>query len=307
MPMPDWTLTKNFLQIQYSFGGKNPVDTFGINYMSPGFVYDATKGDQNNDLCNQYRKLTSAEAAKQYGIVVKRIVLNLVRREQEWFIPWKSIGTRGFEKKPATGTKMAFVAGYNDLDSGSLADRTADGSPRVKQISWGGRASPYQTCPHAWGDILLGGPAEKVIEIMGARKAPADSLFEVRGMGLLRLSDTLPAGLKRGPKDQGDYLYGRLVIDYKDVCFATSKWPYPNSKTPKTVDAKDIGKTQEPKKKPVEKKRLFILDANLDGDLSTDAVKEWKPAKDADEHMHLVIADTLLMNGDTIEIGRAHV
>jgi hypothetical protein len=74
-------------------------------------------------------------------------------KAQEWLIPWARVGA-GMQK-PEPGKKIAFIAGYNDVDSG-MTD--------ADMLRWKNYCDAY--CPRAnWGDIEFSPTLEAALSV----------------------------------------------------------------------------------------------------------------------------------------------
>jgi len=133
-----WGLSLTTKQIHVAFGNRTLPPFFLRNYADP---WDFTQ-----------HRATFAEARKRFGIEIRFAKLSKLVRVQEWFLPWAEVGADGLPGEPAIGTKLAFAAGYNDMDPGQTSE---------KKLRLIGGTSPWKCgagtpAPRGWGDLEIG-------------------------------------------------------------------------------------------------------------------------------------------------------
>jgi hypothetical protein len=127
--------TATMTQFQYRYGIESAGSIVRINGFDPAWtgVGDPFK----------YETLRISEAF-QRGILFEVVTLDECRKVQEWFIPWNRAGA-GMDM-PVVGQKIAFTAGYNDIDAGETM-------PDI--LRWKNLCDPYCNSDN-WGDIEFG-------------------------------------------------------------------------------------------------------------------------------------------------------
>ncbi len=130
-------------QFQIWFGTSAPT---GINFQA----YD------ENLWSWQALGLTFQQAEILKGMKVEVIALDATHKAQEWFFPWKFLGSEGIlEGTDISSRRIAFTGGYNDKDG----DNTTNHCLRwTTKDPWVGAGET-----NYWGDILLAADVGQVV------------------------------------------------------------------------------------------------------------------------------------------------
>ncbi len=135
-------ITHSTVQLAYQFGSSSAADEF---------LLVKTLDDNTRPL----QWLTFEQADAEWGgLVGETVVVNEIKKIQEWFIPWTEILDKQSPTPGSAGDRMAFTCGYNDADGGTSTydalrwRNAADPTKRVPRPG-GGPHVPTE----GWGDI----------------------------------------------------------------------------------------------------------------------------------------------------------
>ena len=138
-----WALSTSSKQLQVAMGNTAKVSSFNFRKYDAVDMLTMTNnnvpfgsgiiGDCNYDSIN-----------------CEIITVSATRKIQEWYIPWSQwLGEGG--AMPAVGTRLAFIAGYNDQDG--------DAAGQTKSLRWREHCDPYCGISKGlptWGEVEVG-------------------------------------------------------------------------------------------------------------------------------------------------------
>jgi hypothetical protein len=128
--------TSSYTQFKYRYGTtEHQSDIICIN------SFDSSWEGVGDPI--QYRYVPIGKAFAM-GILFEVIHINESRKIQEWLIPWEKVGSG--MTKPELGRKIAFIAGYLDMDPGNT---------RLDFIRLKNHCDVYCNSDN-WGDIVFG-------------------------------------------------------------------------------------------------------------------------------------------------------